>query len=46
MPLEALYQCGLFLAAVVAAFAISSVVGMLLAGRWASSRPLDGAPDD
>lgn len=46
MPLELLFQCGLLLAAVVTAFAISSVVGMLVARLWATPHPLDGAPDE
>ena len=46
MPLEMLYQGGLLLVVAVAAFAISSVFGMLIAGLWAPSQPLGGPPDD
>jgi multisubunit Na+/H+ antiporter MnhC subunit len=46
MPLESLYQCGLLLTAIVVAFAISSVVGVVIASVWASSRPLGDAADD
>lgn len=34
MPLEVLLQCGFLLTAVVAAFVISSAIGMLAAGLW------------
>jgi len=46
MPHELLYHSGLLLAAVVAAFAISSVVGMLIASLWAPRYPLSGASDE
>lgn len=46
MSLELLNQGGLLLTAVVTAFAISSVVGMLIARLVAPSYPLGGAPDE
>jgi len=46
MPLEMLVQCSLLLAAVVTAFAISSVVGLLVARLWATPHPLRDAPDE
>ena len=46
MPPELLFQCGLLLAAVVTAFAISSVVGLLVARLWATPHPLGDAPDE
>jgi len=46
MPLELLFQYGLLLAAVVTAFAISSVVGFLVARLWATPHPLVDAPDE
>ncbi len=46
MPLELLLECGLLLAAVVTAFTISSIVGMLVARLWATPHPFGGWPDD
>jgi hypothetical protein len=46
MPLELLIQYAPLLAAVVAAFAISSIVGMLVARLWATTHPLGGAQDE
>jgi hypothetical protein len=46
MPLELLLQCGLLLVAPVAAFAISSLVGMLVGCLWAAPHPLGGARDE
>jgi hypothetical protein len=46
MPLELLFQCGLLLAAVVVAFAIGSVVGVLVARLLVTPHPLGGAPDE
>ena len=45
MPFEMLYQGGLLLAVAVTAFAISSVVGMLVAHLSAPPNPL-GGPED
>lgn len=44
MPLELLFQCGVLLAAVLAAFAISTAVGMLVAGLWATPPRLVDSP--
>ncbi len=46
MPLESLFQFGLLLAAMVTAFAISSIVGMLVARLLARLHQLGGAPDE
>jgi hypothetical protein len=46
MPLAVLVQCGLLFAAVLTAFAISTAVGILVAGLWATPRPLGDAPDE
>ena len=46
MSLDLLDQFILLLAAVVIAFAISSVVGMLVAGLLVMRRPIGGAPDE
>jgi hypothetical protein len=46
MPLELLFQGGLLLAAAVVAFAISYVVGMLVARLVVTRHPLGGAPDE
>ena len=46
MSPEPLFQCGLLLAAMVTAFAISSVVGLLVARLWATPHPLGDAPDE
>jgi hypothetical protein len=43
MPLDVLFQCGLLFAAVVTAFAVSAVVGMLVAGLSAPPRSLGDA---
>jgi hypothetical protein len=45
MPFEMLYQGGLLLAVAVTAFAISAVVGMLVAYRSAPPKPV-GGPED
>ena len=45
MTLDVLFQCGLLLAAVVTAFAVSAVVGMLVAGLSAPPRSLGDASD-
>ena len=43
MPLDVLFQCGPLLVAVVTAFAVSALVGMLVAGRWTTPHSLDDA---
>jgi hypothetical protein len=45
MPLDVLFQCGLLFAAVVTAFAVSAVVGMLVAGLGAPPRSV-GQPSN
>ena len=44
MPIELLLRIGLLLGAVASAFAISSMVGLLIARLWVISSPLHGAP--
>ena len=46
MSIGEFFQYGLLLAAVVIAFAISTAVGILVAGLWATPRPLGDAPDE
>ena len=46
MSIDVLLQYCLLLAAVVAAFAISAGVGILVAELWATPRPLGDAPDE
>ena len=45
MPLDVLFQCGLLLVAVVTAFAVSAVVGMLVAGLGTTLRSPSDASD-
>jgi hypothetical protein len=46
MPLDLFFDIGQLFAAVVAAFAISAVVGMLLAGLWARSHSFPDASQE
>ncbi len=46
MLIGVFFQYGLLLAAVVAAFAISTAVGMVVASLWATPRPLGSVPDE
>src|SRR5678816_489159 len=46
MPLDQLFVFVLLLIAVSTAFAVSSIVGMVVAGRWTTRYRIDGAPDE
>jgi hypothetical protein len=46
VPFEFLLQTGLLVATLVTAFALSSLVGMLVTRVWAARHPLGRVPDD